>query len=77
MSTLIDQAWALHKRLDRTAYQILCAYSRIPYYDRRIETDPRIERLNRLLGRSDQRILRRINRSRRARTAALLERTGQ
>jgi len=61
MSTLTDQAWGLHRRLDRAAYLILCAYSRLPHYDRRCETDPRITRLNRLLGRSDRRILRRMN----------------
>ena len=72
MSKLIDQAEALHRKLNNAAYNRLAVYSRLPYYEQRAESDPYVARLNRILGRSTQRIARRMARQRRV--GAILER---
>jgi len=56
---LVDQARALHRKLNNAAYDRLCFYSRLPFYDKRAETDPYVARIDRVLGRSARRILRR------------------
>lgn len=57
---LFEQAGKLYDALNRAAYLRLCAYSRLPHYDRRIETDPYVLRLNRVIGRAERRMARRV-----------------
>lgn len=57
---LFDQAVRLYDALNRAAYQRLWAYARLPYYDRRVESDRLVLRLNRMIGRAERRKLRRL-----------------
>ena len=49
------QADALCTRLQNDAYHVLCMYARLPYTEPRAYTDPRVVRLNRMIGKANAR----------------------
>lgn len=58
---LYRQADALCVRLQNEAYHVLCIYARLPHSAPRAYTDPRVVRLNRLIGKAEARRSRRFS----------------
>jgi len=52
------QAFDLIERLNNAAYRVLAAYAKLPYAEARAYDDPRIARLNRIIGRAKVRAAR-------------------
>lgn len=58
---LRDEAYALFDCLQARAWEVARIYALIPYSVRRIEDDPRLQRLNRIIGKAESRVCRRID----------------
>lgn len=63
---LLDQAYTLHTALNNAAYAEACRYIKFSSYQPASENNDRLERLNRMLGRVEKRIARRITKKRQA-----------